>query len=72
MLRTNRDKLVCLSVMGMVAPPSGLPLTGSTDGVPFVCLAQGVSPHNVKIGDHGWAGDHIEPGVSTAAVWING
>lgn len=71
MLRTNRDKLVQLSVMGMVAPP----LRSSAyridrDGVPFVLPGTGGIAYNVKVGDpaFGWAGDHIEPGVSTAAV----
>lgn len=71
MLRTNRDKLVELSVMGMVAPP----LRSSAyridrDGVPFVLPGTGGIAYNVKVGDpaFGWAGDHIEPGVSTAAV----
>ncbi len=71
MLRTNRDKLVCLSVMGMVAPPlRSTPYRIDRDGVPFVLPGTGGIAYNVKIGDpaFGWAGDHIEPGVSTAAV----
>ena len=39
------------------------------DGVPFVLPGTGGIAYNVKVGDpaFGWAGDHIEPGVSTAA-----
>lgn len=70
MLRTNKDKLVCLSVMGMVAPPlRSTPYRVDRDGVPFVLPGIGGITYNVKVGDpaFGWAGDHIEPGVSTAA-----
>jgi hypothetical protein len=70
LLRTNRDKLVCLSVMGVVAPPvRSTPYRVDRDGVPFVLPGVGGISYNVKVGDpaFGWAGDHIEPGVSTAA-----
>ena len=70
LLRTNRDKLVCLSVMGVVAPPvRSTPYRVDRDGVPFVLPGVGGISYNVKVGDpaFGWAGDSIEPGVSTAA-----
>src|SRR5690554_2964887 len=71
MLKTNRNKLVALSVMGQVAPPMrSTPYRIDRDGVPFVLPGTGGIAYNVKVGDSafGWAGDHIEPGVSTAAV----
>ena len=71
MLRTNGDQLVMLSVMGMITPPmQRSPYRIDRDGVPFVLPGTGGIAYNVKIGDNafGWVGDHIEPGVSSAAV----
>ena len=71
MLRTNSDQLVMLSVMGMITPPMQRnPYRIDRDGVPFVLPGTGGIAYNVKVGDSafGWAGDHIEPGVSSAAV----
>ncbi len=70
MLRTNRDKLVVISVQGSVAPhvrKSAFRI--DADGVPFALPGVGGITYNVKVGDaaFGWAGDHVEPGVSTAA-----
>ncbi len=72
MLRTNLSKLVALSVQGQVTPP---PAKGAyrvdREGVPpFVLPGTGGISYNVKVGDpaFGWAGDHIEPCVSTAAT----
>lgn len=70
MLRTNEASLVKLSVQGMITPPL---MRGAyrvdREGVPFVLPGTGGIAYNVKVGHSafGWAGDHIEPGVSTAA-----
>ncbi len=71
MLRTNRDALVCMSVMGQVTPPRRRGAYRiDRDGQPFVLPSSGGITYNVKVGDpaFGWAGDHVEPCVSTAAV----
>lgn len=70
MLKTNLSSLVKLSVQGQITPPL---MRGAyrvdREGVPFVLPGTGGISYNVKIGDSafGWAGDHVEPGVSTAA-----
>ena len=69
MIRTNRDKVVMISVQGKVADPCIR--TGSynvdKNGVPFLLPGTGGITYNIKVGDpaFGWAGDHVEPGVST-------
>jgi hypothetical protein len=68
MLRTNSDKVVKLSVQGKVSYPSGKKSHSvDADGKPFLLPGIGGISYNVKIGDpaFGWAGDHVEPGVST-------
>lgn len=70
MLRTNRDKLVKVSVQGVVAPPyRATAYRVDAEGRPFILPGTGGITYNVKVGDpaFGWAGDHVEPGVSTAA-----
>ncbi|MDD2201203.1 MAG: DUF4438 domain-containing protein [Firmicutes bacterium] len=70
MIRTNRDKLVIVSVQGVVAPHvRRQAFRIDADGVPFVLPGVGGIAYNVLVGDSvfGWAGDHVEPGVSTAA-----
>jgi hypothetical protein len=67
MLKTNRDRVVAISVQGEVSHP-GLrrPYSVGWDGVARVAPATGGITYNVRIGDPclGWAGDHVEPGVS--------
>jgi len=69
MIRTNRSKVVKISVQGKVANPCKGAGSHSVDrnGVPFLLPGTGGITYNVKIGDpaFGWAGDHVEPGVST-------
>jgi hypothetical protein len=68
MLKTNADRVVQLSVQGKVAYPAGQKLFRvDADGRPFLLPSIGGISYNVKIGDpaFGWAGDHVEPGVST-------
>lgn len=71
MLKTNVDKLVKLSVQGKITPPlrNGA-YRVDREGVPFVLPGTGGISYNVKVGHSafGWAGDHVEPCVSTAAT----
>ncbi len=70
-LRTNQGALVMMSVMGMIAPPLRRGAYRiDREGVPFSLPGTGGITYNVKLGDSafGWAGDHVEPCVSTAAV----
>jgi len=66
MLRTNEDRLVMLSVAGEISAPASQPRI-CYDGVVRVSPGTGGITYNVKVGDpaFGWAGDHVEPGVST-------
>lgn len=66
--QTNRDRIVAISVQGEVSPPvMGAPYRVGYDGVARVGPATGGIVYNVRVGDSvfGWAGDHVEPGVST-------
>ncbi|MBD3287129.1 DUF4438 domain-containing protein [candidate division WOR-3 bacterium] len=68
MLKTNSNRVVKLSVQGKVAYPSGSRrFNVDADGRPFIAPSIGGISYNVKVGDpaFGWAGDHVEPGVST-------
>ncbi len=66
MLRTNRDRVVKWSVQGKVHHPTGGGYRITHEGIPMVLPATGGISYNVHIGDpaFGWAGDHVEPGVS--------
>ncbi len=67
-MRFNEKALAMVSVLGQVSPPRMYsPYRVGFDGVPRVGPATGGITYNVKVGDpvYGWAGDHIEPGVST-------
>jgi len=67
MLRTNQNRLVKVAVQGKVANAGQWgPFEVSHLGKPFILPSTGGITYNVKIGDSafGWAGDHIEPGVS--------
>lgn len=70
-LHTNQDKLIQLSVMGLIASPTlpGLPAEPyrlDADGVPFLLPSYGSIVYNVSIGDsaYGWLADCVHPGVS--------
>jgi hypothetical protein len=70
-MRTNHDKLVHVSVMGLIASPSlpGLPAEPyrlDADGKAFLYPTHGSIVYNVSIGDsaYGWLADTIHPGVS--------
>jgi hypothetical protein len=68
MLRTNREKLVKLSVMGEVASPTIKNVYNiSATGTPCILPGVGGIAYNLRVGDFacGWAADHVEPCVST-------
>ncbi|MCX6649314.1 MAG: DUF4438 domain-containing protein [Candidatus Bathyarchaeota archaeon] len=68
MLKTNRDRLVKVSVIGEVVSP----VIGDTvykitaDGEPVILPGVGGITYNIRVGDRacGWMADHVEPGVS--------
>lgn len=69
----NEDKLVAVSVMGLVANPTfpGLPAEPyrlAADGSPFLLPTFGGVVYNVSVGDsaYGWLADCVHPGVSIA------
>ncbi len=67
MLKTNKDKLVVISVLGEVASPRvRTPYRITHEGEPKVFPGTGGITYNIKVGDLAlaWVGDHIEPGVS--------
>lgn len=66
MIRTNKRFVVMHSVQGKVHHPQFNGYRVDTDGNPRVLPGTGAISYNVKVGDpaFGWAGDHIEPGVS--------
>ena len=74
MLRTNKDKLVRISVMGQVDAPRfpTVPWTPhfiTREGKPSLLPLNGGIVYNVRSGDPalGWAAELIEPGVSIRA-----
>ena len=67
-LKTNRNQLVMTAVQGAVSPANQwAPFEVGADGEIFAWPSTGGITYNVKIGDSvfGWAGEHIEPGVSS-------
>lgn len=70
-LKTNADRVVCVSVMGQIASPGfpGLPAEPyrlDASGKPYLLPAYGGIVYNVSVGDsaYGWLADCIHPGVS--------
>jgi len=69
-VRTNKDRLVKISVVGEVAPAKlRSPYHVDREGKVLVMPGLGGIVYNVKVGDnaYGWEGDHVEPGVSLSA-----
>ena len=70
MLRTNRDSLVVMAVSGFISPPAldRSPYRPDTEGIGRVLIGMAGIVYNARVGDpaYGWAGDHVEPGVSLA------
>jgi hypothetical protein len=78
-VRTNKDKLVAVSVMGQIASPGfpGLPAEPyrlDAHGRPFLLPTYGGLVYNVSVGDsaYGWLADCIHPGVSISLKDDNG
>ncbi len=70
MIKTNKDRLPIISVLGEISPPRRrLPWTITHKGEPRVFPGTGGIVYNIKVGDRvfGWVGDHLEPGVSIKA-----
>ena len=67
-MKTNKDKLVKVAVMGEVVHPSARrDYMVDFDGVPRIGLGMSGIKYNVTVGDpiYGWEeGEHIEPGLS--------
>ncbi|MBN2336801.1 DUF4438 domain-containing protein [Candidatus Bathyarchaeota archaeon] len=68
MVKTNRDKIVKISVIGEVVSPviSDAVYKITADGEPVVLPGVGGITYNIRVGDPavGWMADHVEPGVS--------
>lgn len=67
MIKTNADRLVMVSVQGQISPQTRHSVyTVGHDGVARILPEVGGITYNVRVGDpaFGWAGDHVEPGVS--------
>lgn len=70
MLKTNESKVVEFLLQCQPGPPKTTGNWGvDHSGKPFILPAIGGITMNVQVGDSafGWAGDHIEPGVSCIA-----
>jgi len=73
-LKNNRDQLVKIAVQGAVSPANQwAPFEVGSAGEIFAWPSTGGITYNVKIGDSvfGWAGEHIEPGVSSTMTHKN-
>ncbi|MCH4888336.1 DUF4438 domain-containing protein [Acidaminobacter sp. JC074] len=65
-MKTNKNRLVMQSLQGKIHHPLGGNYRITHEGDPRILPATGGITYNVKVGDpaFGWAGDHVEPGVS--------
>jgi hypothetical protein len=68
MIRTNKDKVVKISVIGEVVSPvigSGIYRIGANGDLHILPGTGGIT-YNIRVGDSaiGWMGDHVEPCVS--------
>ncbi|MDQ7010377.1 MAG: DUF4438 domain-containing protein [Mariprofundaceae bacterium] len=73
-LKTNRNQLVMTAIQGGVAPAhQWAPFEVGAAGEIFAWPSTGGITYNVKVGDSvfGWAGEHIEPGVSATFTHKN-
>lgn len=67
MLKTNKDKLVAMSVIGEIhSPHMNSPYAITANGELKVFPGIGGITYNLRIGDNacGWQADHVEPGVT--------
>jgi len=71
-MKFNEKRLVMQSVQGVIAHPKAgkSPYRVDREGRGHILPATGGITYNVSIGDpaFGWAGDHVEPGVSMKIV----
>ncbi|MFZ5917952.1 MAG: DUF4438 domain-containing protein [Chloroflexota bacterium] len=70
MLKTNEEKLVEFLLQCQPGPPRTRGnWSVAHDGTPFILPSIGGITLNIQVGDpaSGWAGDHVEPGVSCTA-----
>ncbi len=68
MIRTNKDKIVKISVIGEVVSPTmstAIYRVGANGDLHIVPGTGGIT-YNIRVGNPavGWMGDHVEPGVS--------
>lgn len=67
-MKTNKDKLIKMAVMGeIVHPTGGTSYSVDFDGKPRVGLGMYGVKYNITVGDpiYGWeSGEHLEPGLS--------
>ena len=70
MLRTNSSDLVRMAITGFISAPTldRSPYRPDTEGIGTVLIGMSGIVYNARVGDpaYGWAGDHVEPGVSIA------
>jgi hypothetical protein len=68
MLKTNKEQLVKISVIGEVVSPviSDAVYKVTAEGEPVILPGVGGITYNIRVGDKatGWMADHVEPGVS--------
>lgn len=70
MLKTNEDRIVEFLLQCQAGPPKTRGTWGvDHQGTPFILPGIGGITLNIQVGDSafGWAGDHVEPGVSCTA-----
>jgi hypothetical protein len=70
MLKTNEEKIVEFLLQCQPGPPKTRGTWGvDHQGTPFILPSIGGITLNIQVGDpaSGWAGDHVEPGVSCTA-----
>jgi hypothetical protein len=69
MLKTNEDKIIETLFQCQPGPPKMRGWQVDRSGKPFILPSVGGITLNVQVGDpaFGWAGDHVEPGVSCSA-----
>ena len=70
MLKTNEERVVEFALECQAGPPRTRATWGvDHEGVPFILPGIGGITMNIQVGDSafGWAGDHVEPGVSCTA-----
>lgn len=70
MVRTNIADLVTLAVSAHISAPTldRSPYRPDTEGIGTVMIGTSGIVYNARVGDpaYGWAGDHVEPGLSIA------